>query len=133
MPEYVAERFIKLLLSNNINILNAKILILGLSFKENCSDTRNSKVFDMIETLSSYKCTVDVYDPKVNEKYISSVLHGRLITLPQTKKYDGIILAVKHDIFLEKGIISLRKYGKDNHVFFDLKYAFDKSDSDDQL
>ena len=133
MPEYVAERFIKLMLRNNINILNAKILVLGLTFKENCSDTRNSKVFDMIKTLSSYKCNIDVYDPKVIEKHITSVLCGRLITLPETQKYDGIILAVKHDIFLDEGIISLRRYGTDNHVFFDLKYAFAKSDTDDQL
>lgn len=133
MSEYVAERFIKLMLNNNINILNAKILVLGLTFKENCSDTRNSKVYDMIESLSAYKCKIDVFDPNVNEKYITSKLHGQLITLPETQKYDGIILAVKHDIFLEKGIINLRKYGKYNHVFFDLKYAFAKSESDDQL
>jgi len=133
MPKYAAERFIKLMLKNNINTLNAKILILGLTFKENCSDTRNSKVFDMVESLSTYKCIIDVYDPNVNEKYITSKLHGQLITLPETQKYDGIILAVKHDIFLEKGIINLKKYGKDNHVFFDLKYAFAKSESDDQL
>ena len=133
MPEYAAERFIKLMLNNNINTLNAKILILGLTFKENCSDTRNSKVFNMIETLSSYKCIVDVYDPKVNEKYVTSLLHGRLIKFPETNQYDGIIFAVKHDIFLEKGIISLRKYGKDNHVFFDLKHCFDSSESSESL
>ncbi len=133
MPEYVAKRFVKLMLENNINILSAKILVLGLTFKENCSDIRNSKVFDMIASLSIYKCTIDVYDPNVNAKYITSKFQGQLISLPETQKYDGIILAVKHDIFLEKGIINLKKYGKDNHVFFDLKYAFTKSESDDQL
>jgi len=133
MPSYVAKRFVKLMLNNNINILKAKILVLGLTFKENCSDTRNSKVFDMIESLSSYKCNVDIYDPNVNKKYITSKLHGKLITLPETQKYDGIILAVKHNIFLEKGIINLRKYGKIGHVFFDLKHAFSESDTDDQL
>ena len=133
MPEYVAERFIKLMLNNNINILNAKILVLGLTFKENCSDTRNSKVFDMIESLSTYKCKIDVFDPNVNKKHITSKLHGQLIALPKTKKYDGIILAVKHDIFLNMGAKYLRKYGKINHAFCDLKYAFDQSDSDDQL
>ena len=133
MPTYVAERFIKLMLNNNINILNAKILVLGLTFKENCSDSRNSKVFDMIKFLSTYKCKIDVFDPNVNEKHITSKLHGQLITLPKTQKYDGIILAVKHDIFLENSVINLRKYGKKKHVFFDLKYAFALSESDDQL
>ena len=133
MPAYVAERFIKLMLNNNINILNAKILVLGLTFKENCSDTRNSKVFDMIESLSTYKCKIDVFDPNVNKKHITSKLHGQLIALPKTKKYDGIILAVKHDIFLEKSVINIRKYGKKKHVFFDLKYAFAVSESNDQL
>ena len=133
MPTYVAERFIKLMLNNNINILNAKILVLGLTFKENCSDTRNSKVFDMIESLSTYKCKIDVFDPNVNKKHITSKLHGQLIALPKTKKYDGIILAVKHDIFLEKSVINIRKYGKKKHVFFDLKYAFAVSESNDQL
>ena len=133
MPSYIAERFIKLMLNNDINILKAKILVLGLTFKENCPDTRNSKVFDMIESLSSYKCNVDVYDPNVNKRYITSKLHGRITSCPEKQKYDGIILAVKHDIFLEKGIINLRKYGKKNHVFFDLKYAFSESESDDQL
>ncbi len=133
MPEYVAERFIKLMLNNNINILNAKILVLGLTFKENCSDTRNSKVFDMIESLSTFKCKIDVFDPNVNKKHITSKLHGQLIALPKTKKYDGIILAVKHDIFLENSVINIRKYGKKKNVFFDLKYAFALSESDDQL
>ncbi len=133
MSSYVAKRFIKLMLNNNINILKAKILVLGLTFKENCPDTRNSKVFDMIESLSSYKCNVDVYDPHVDKKYLTSKLYGKFITLPETKKYDGIILAVKHDIFLDIGSTNLRKYGKVKHVFFDLKYAFAQSDSDDQL
>ena len=133
MPKYVAERFIKLMLNNNINILNAKILVLGLTFKENCSDTRNSKVFDMIESLSTFKCKIDVFDPNVNKKHITSKLHGQLIALPKTKKYDGIILAVKHDIFLENSVINIRKYGKKKHVFFDLKYAFAVSESDEQL
>lgn len=133
MPSYVAERFIKLMLKKNINILRAKILVLGLTFKENCSDVRNSKVFDMIESLSSYKCNIDVYDPHVDQKYLTSKLHGRLVTLPEIKKYDGIILTVKHDIFLENGVKNLRKYGKVKHVLFDLKYAFAQSYSDDQL
>ena len=126
MPSYVAERFIKLMLKKNINILRAKILVLGLTFKENCPDIRNSKVFDMIESLSSYKCKIDVYDPFVDKKYLASKIHGRFVTSPKSQKYDGIILAVKHDIFLERGVIDLRKYGKKKHVFFDLKYAFDE-------
>ena len=133
MPEYVAERFIKLMLKNNINVLNSKILVLGLTFKENCSDTRNSKVFDLIESLSAYKCSIDVFDPNVNKKYINAKLYGQLITIPKIKKYDGIILAVKHDIFIKKEIINLRQYGKDKHVFFDLKHCFDLSESAERL
>jgi len=133
MPSYVVERFIKLMLNKNINILKAKILVLGLTFKENCPDIRNSKVFDMIQSLSAYKCTVDVYDPLVDKKYLTSKLHCRFVTSPEKQIYDGIILAVKHDIFLKKGAKNLKKYGTLNHVFFDLKYAFSKSDSDGQL
>lgn len=133
MPSYVADRFIKLMLKKNINILKAKILVLGLTFKENCPDTRNSKIFDVIECLSSYKCNIEIYDPLVDKKYLTSKLHGRFIASPAIQKYHGIILAVKHDIFLEKGAMNIRKYGTLNHVFFDLKNAFPQSYSDDQL
>ena len=87
----------------------------------------------MIASLNSYKCNVDVYDPIVEKKYISSELFGRFVKSPEEQKYDGIILAVKHDIFLEKGAKNLRKYGTTNHVFFDLKYCFDSSESNDRL
>ena len=133
MSSYAADRLIKLMLKKNINTLGANILVLGLTFKENCPDTRNSKVINMIESLYDYKCFVDIYDPWVNKKFLPAKWCDKIVETPKTRFYDGVVLAVSHDEFLKQGIIKLREYGKSNHVFFDLKYTFNSSETDEQL
>ena len=133
MASYAAERVIKLMLRRDINILGARILILGMTFKENCSDIRNSKVIDMVNALSDYKCNIDVYDPWVNKKFLPKNFQGEFIIRPKLGNYDSIVLAVGHEEFLNQSATNVRRYGKANHVFFDLKYAFSSLESDERL
>ena len=133
MANYAAERIVKLMLKKNINVLGATILILGITFKENCPDTRNSKVVEMINELSNYKCNIDVYDPWVDKTFFSENLHGKFVEVPKERTYDVIVLAVGHKVFINQGATNLRKYGKKNNVFFDLKYTFNKLETDEQL
>jgi UDP-N-acetyl-D-galactosamine dehydrogenase len=133
MSAYVANRIIKLMLRRDINPLNSRILVLGLTFKENCPDTRNSKVIDMINSLASYKCDVDVYDPKIDSGHAPANLNGTFVAKLHFGAYDAIILAVAHNEFVQMGTEKLRRYGKTNHVLFDLKYAFPKMETDERL
>ncbi len=133
MSSYATDRIIKLMLNRNINIIGANILILGVTFKENCPDIRNSKVFDLITSLSDYKCNVYVNDPLVDKETLPVSLAANYISTPLYNNYDAIILAVSHTEFIKIGATKIRKYGKSNHVFFDLKYAFKSSETDERL
>ena len=128
MGAYVAERVIKLLLSKRIHISESRILVLGLAFKENCPDTRNTRVVDIIETLQSYHSNVDIFDPWVDPE--SSEL---LIDIPEESCYDAVIIAVAHDQFKELGTAGIRKFAKKNAVLFDVKHVFDAEDVDGSL
>ena len=98
---------------------------MGLTFKENCPDTRNSKVIDLIEELNQYKIDVTVYDPWVNKKNIEE--HKiKLIKTPKNNSYDCILLAVPHKIFKKMGIKKIMKLAKKKNIIFDLKYLFPK-------
>merc|ERR1711965_962301 len=100
MAKYTAERVIKLMIKKNINVSSANILILGITFKENCPDTRNSKVINMLDTLKDYKCNLEIYDPWVEKKTLPQNLQEKLIRKPKIGKYDAIVLAVGHDKFI---------------------------------
>lgn len=117
-------------------IISKKInaLILGLTFKENCADTRNSKVFDIIDGLLKKKILVHVNDPYVNNNYINR-FKKKFYMIKNLKKnyYDIIILAVAHKIFIKNGVKKIKKYGKKNHIFFDVKNCFNKKYSDLRL
>lgn len=128
MGVYVAERVVKLMLSKRIHIIDSKILVLGLAFKENCPDTRNSRVVDIIETLHSYHSNIDVFDPWVAPE--SSEL---LISSPQENYYDAIIIAVAHDQFKTMGAAGIRKFAKSKSVIFDVKHVFDSKEVDGSL
>jgi UDP-N-acetyl-D-galactosamine dehydrogenase len=133
MSAHAADRIIKLMLRRDINVLGARVLVLGLSFKENCPDTRNSKVIDMVRALSDYNCNIDVHDPRVDQTRLPQNLQGRFVSLPEPGTYDAIVLAVGHEEFINQGAGNLRRYGKTNHVLFDLKYAFDATETDERL
>ena len=107
--------------------------MLGITFKENCPDMRNSKVIDLINSVAGYKCQVDVYDPHIDPGHVPVDFNGTFVAKPHVGAYDAIVLAVAHEEFVTKGAESLRRYGKPTHVLFDLKYAFSKTQVDERL
>lgn len=135
MGAYVVSQLIKGMTKQRIHVDGAKVLVLGLAFKENCPDIRNTRVVDIIRELKEYNCDVDVYDPWVTAKEAQS--EYRIHPVDKTQllpgSYDAIILAVAHSEFREMGIKEIRRLGKHPHVVFDLKYIFDVKDSDLRL
>jgi UDP-N-acetyl-D-galactosamine dehydrogenase len=133
MASFVSSQLIKLLAQKNIKINSSKILILGLSFKEDCPDIRNTKVTDIIDELLDYDCKVSVYDPWVN-KSEAKAEHGiELLDNIESNQYDAIIIAVSHKQFKKMGIKKIRSYGKSKHVIYDLKYIFPSEHVDQRL
>ncbi len=136
MGAYVAGQLVKAMIQNDIVVNNARVLVLGLTFKENCPDTRNTKVVSVIEELNGYGINVDVYDPWVSADAAKAEYGSDLFTFasaPDEGAYDGIILAVKHDQFVEMGAGQLRAFGKDRNVLYDLKSVLDAGDADLRL
>ncbi len=128
MAIYVAEQVIKLMTKRQIHVFESKILVLGLAFKENCPDIRNTKVVDMVEELKSYHAHVDIYDPCIDpleaeHEYGYSVLTQwqELQASAKAKSYDGIILAVAHNEFMEKSAEEFKALQSTNGVIFDIK------------
>lgn len=133
MGSYVAQQFIKLLSSKNIPIKKANVLVMGLSFKENCPDLRNTKVVDVIFNLESYGINVDVWDTWVDPVEAKKEFNIELISDPIPQSYDGIVLAVAHDEFINLGSDKIRKLGAPKHVIYDLKYVLNNHESDLRL
>lgn len=133
MSQYVATQLVKSLIAKDINVNRSKCLVLGLSFKENCPDIRNTKVADVILELKNYGINVDVYDPWVNPKDALEEYNLCMIESPKLKHYDSIILAVAHSDFVELGVSEIAKFAKNDCVFFDLKGVFQKDQSDIRL
>ena len=124
MAKHLAKKLIVRMKEKKIKIKSSKILVMGLTFKENCTDTRNSKVFDLIKYLEKNKLKVSVYDPWVKKGTLHISKKIDLITKPQNNYYDCIVLAVGHDIFKRLGIKKIKKLTKKNHIIYDLKYLF---------
>lgn len=118
MSSYVTAQLISSMKKKKIILKKSKILILGLTFKENCPDTRNSKIFDIIKKLKKIVTRVDVYDP-----YIKDVSEFNFILkkIPTNADYDAVLIAVKHDIFLKLTLNKIKKMCKSRHVIYDLK------------
>ena len=121
MGAYVANTVIKKMVQKGIDTSKSNILILGLSFKENCPDLRNTKVIDIINEFKEYGIKVDVHDPWVNAAEAKSEYDVQLIDQPQTGHYDALILAVAHNQFIDLTFEALRSYGKENVVIYDVK------------
>ena len=128
MGKYVAERVIRLMLSKRIHVIDARILILGLAFKKNCPDTRNTRVYEIVSALQSYQAVVDIYDPWV-DKQESQLLIDEL--RPAT--YDAVIIAVAHQQIRELGIDAIKQLGKADSVVFDVKHLFPSHTVDGSL
>lgn len=133
MGEYVVTQLVKTMIKKRIQIEDAKVLVLGLSFKENCPDVRNTKVIDIVHELQKYNVEIDVHDPWIDANEAKREYSITPISQPLSKQYDGIIIAVAHEQFIKMGIEKIRALGKDNHVIYDLKYLFTKEDTDIRL
>src|SRR5487761_1897105 len=133
MGFYVAAQVVKLMAQKGIAVAGARILVMGLAFKENCPDVRNTRVVDIVSDLASYNAKVDVYDPCVNPEEARHEYGITPVRQPEPGAYDAIIVAVAHDQFKAMGAPALRALGKPLHVLYDLKYALPAGDSDLRL
>ena len=133
MGIYVVHQVAKLMTKKNISIDGSKILIMGLTFKENCPDIRNTRVIDLISSFEDLSCSIDVYDPWVNKEEAFIEYGVKLIEEPTKKKYDAIVLAVAHDEFKLLSVDKLKAFCKDKHVIYDVKYLLKASESDGRL
>ncbi|MCH8466824.1 MAG: Vi polysaccharide biosynthesis UDP-N-acetylglucosamine C-6 dehydrogenase TviB [Roseinatronobacter sp.] len=133
MGAFVAGQMLKALLRRQIVLQGARILVLGLSFKENCPDLRNTRVIDVIRELEEYGLEVEVHDPWVDPSEAHAEYGLRLSETLTPGRYDGIILAVAHSAFRALGAQGLRALGKPAHVLYDLKYVLDAPESDLRL
>jgi len=134
MGMYVASEVVKLMVRKEINLPKSKILIMGITFKENCPDVRNTRVVDVIHELAGYDATVEVYDPwataeVVTEEYGISLLQE----LPRGADYDAVILAVAHRQFQAMSPASIHALGKDVHVIYDIKGILPRDQVDGRL
>ncbi len=133
MGKYVVQRLVKLMTRKRIHVCLANVLILGMTFKENCPDIRNTRVIDIIEELKSYNAKVDVYDPWVNPREALEEYGVELLPEPQQGNYDAVVLAVAHQEFREMGAQKVRALCKPESVVFDVKYVLDKEAVDEYL
>jgi len=133
MPLYVASQVVKQMLDKSISPRGAKVLMLGLAFKENCPDVRNTKVADILGELNSYGAIVDVYDPWVDADEAKQEYDIDLVLEPEKAAYDVVIIAVAHDCFSELGADGIRSLGKENSVLYDIKYVLPADAVDDRL
>jgi len=133
MGAYVASQLVKTMLKRRLQVDGARVLILGLTFKENCPDLRNTRVVDVVSELRDYGVQVDVHDPWVDAAEAKHEYGLDLVTTPEPAAYDGVILAVAHDTYRDAGATALRGYGGRDHVFCDLKSVFARDESDLRL
>ena len=133
MGGYIATQVVKTMLQQGIEIKGARILIMGITFKENCPDTRNTRVIDIVRQLQEYNCQVDVYDPWVDAQQVQQQYGLSLIDEPVKGAYDCITLAVGHHQFAEMGEATLREFGKPTHVLYELKYILGDGQPDARL
>jgi UDP-N-acetyl-D-galactosamine dehydrogenase len=123
MGNYVVAQFVKAMTRKRIHIDGARILVMGLAFKENCPDLRNTRVVDIVVELKEYNCSVDVYDPWVSAEESVHEYGIAPVGQPEPATYDGVILAVAHNEFRAMGAEGIRALGKPAHVLYDLKYV----------
>lgn len=128
MGKNVVARLVKEMVKQGIDVGAARVLVMGLTFKENCPDLRNTKVVDIVFDLKSYGMTVDIVDPWCSSEEAEQEYGLGVLKKVEDNTYDGIIIAVSHKEFKEIGASAIRKLGKNKHVLFDLKYVLGKSD-----
>lgn len=133
MGEYVATQLVKQMARKKINIDEAKVLVMGFTFKGDCPDVRNTKIIDIINELKEFNMDVDVYDNWASRHEVNAEYGIDLIEKPQQGIYDAIILAVDHSETKEMGANAIRALGKPEHVLYDVKYVLPLGESDIRL
>lgn len=133
MGSYVVSQLIKAMVKERIHVQGARVLVMGLTFKENCPDIRNTRVIDIINELKEYNVAVDVCDPWAAPADVEQEYGLNLVEYPVKQSYDGIVMAVAHQQFKQMGIEMIRSFGKAEHVLYDLKYLFSAEASDLRL
>jgi UDP-N-acetyl-D-galactosamine dehydrogenase len=130
MGSHVARRVVKLMRQRNQDMTNARVLILGMAFKENCPDVRNTKVIDIVRELRCYNAEVDVHDPWVNAAHAHDEYGVHMVAEPETGRYSAVVLAVAHGEFVAMGAERIRAYGVPGAVLFDVKRALPRDSVD---
>jgi UDP-N-acetyl-D-galactosamine dehydrogenase len=133
MGAYVVEQVARLMTQRRIHVVDARVLVMGLTFKENCPDLRNTRVIDIINGFASLHANVDVYDPWVNSDDASKEYGVTMVDEPKPGGYDAIIMAVPHKQFENLGVKNIRSYGKPVHVLYDVKYLLPPGETDGRL
>ena len=133
MGEYIAGQVVRLMVRKSINPVHARILVLGLAFKENCPDLRNTRVVDIVHALRCYNTEVDVFDPWVDAAEARHEYGLELVDAPAAGAYDAIIVAVGHRQFAALGSAGIRAFGKPSSVLYDVKYVLPRAEVDGRL
>jgi UDP-N-acetyl-D-galactosamine dehydrogenase len=134
MGEHVANDIIKLMIQRDIAVSGSRILILGLAFKENCADLRNTRVVELAQRFREYHAQVDIHDPWVDAEAAKQEYGvDLLVSEPRANHYDAIVLAVAHDQFRKLGAEGVRRYGRDNALLYDIKSLFPRETVDARL
>jgi UDP-N-acetyl-D-galactosamine dehydrogenase len=133
MGAHVAQQVTKLMIRNRIQVCDSRILVMGLTFKENCPDVRNTKIVDVVRELQNFGARVDVYDPWVDPDEAEHEYGLRPVKRLRRGAYDTVVLGVAHDKFRELGIDGVRALGKKRHVLYDIKYVFKANEVDGRL
>ena len=133
MASYVVSQLIKKMVSKKIELVSSRVLIMGVAFKENCPDIRNSKVIDIALELKDYGIEFDIYDPWVSYEDFMSEHNIAIIDAPKQNSYEAILVAVAHEQFIQMGAEQIKKFGNDQHILYDLKSIFDSNITDIRL
>jgi UDP-N-acetyl-D-galactosamine dehydrogenase len=133
MALYVATEIVRLMAGKRIHVKASRILVMGLAFKENTPDLRNSKVADLVAELARHGARVDVWDPWVSAKEAEEEYGIRLVKRPSRGCYDAIVLAVGHREFTAMRPAEVRRFAKGRHVVYDVKYLFERGQADGRL
>ena len=133
MSKYVANEIINLMTKKRIQVVDSNILVMGLTFKEDCPDIRNTRVVDVVQELSGFHCNIDVYDPWIDKEESIREFGITPVEQPEPGKYDAVIIAVAHHQFKSMDITDMRALGKKNHVLYDIKYILPSENVDGRL
>jgi UDP-N-acetyl-D-galactosamine dehydrogenase len=133
MAQYMVKKVVQRMIKSGIDVANSTVGVMGITFKENCPDLRNTRVVDVVNGFLKNNCQVDVYDPWVNKVEANNEYGIMPIMSPLQNKYDAIVLAVAHNEFKELTIQQIRSFGKDKHILYDIKYLLDAKQVDGRL